>query len=260
MREIERLPDDDLTEILSLSTHERFLEAQVAAGDHLHPVMLNGKLNFPRYTFANAIISYCAGVEEAFWSDGSLYYVVEEEIAEGLTALAKDIPEFYEICVEICIHNLVLRRSLPDPLLNFAVAQLMKLNLGRDPRLKVNRRPRSKDWLEKFYLWRVVREISEVYRLPISRKEESEPESACDAVAGALTFWGRETQFSEIKNLMTHTNFKRHRIEFEVVGRIRWRKETALPNINRLSPSYHLQARKISLEDLADIVSTLPKG
>lgn len=238
---------------------ERFHAAQIEAGDQLEAVIVDGRLDFPDYTFANAIISWCSGVSSERTLEGLQFYRVEEETAQGLLALANKIPEFYSACLEICAQNAMAGAALPLHLRMFAAQQFDKLSHGIDPRVKGKGSHRAKDWLEKLMLWSLVRDIKASFDLTISRNDESAPYSACDAVAGALSIWGRHTEFAEIKNLMVHRNFARQRAEFEAAGRIWHRRAKPLTGINRLSPQVNVEIQKRSLADIADIISALPK-
>lgn len=238
---------------------ERFHAAQIEAGDQLEEVIVDGRLDFPEYTFANAVISWCSGVSSGQTSAGVRFYIVEEETAQGLFNLAERIPEFYDACLELCAQNIMAGEPLPMPLRLFAAKQFDELSQGIDPRVKGKGKRRAKDWLEKLMLWSLVREISAKFALTISRNDEKDPYSACDAVAGALTVWGRHTEFSEIKNLMVHKNFRRQRAEFEAAGKIWHRQSKPVIGANRLSPHVNAEIVQRSLNDLKDIVAALPK-
>lgn len=239
---------------------ERFHAAQIEAGDQLEAVIVDGRLDFPDYTFANAIISWCSGVSSERTPEGLQFYRVEEETAQGLIALANKIPEFYSACLEICAQNTMAGAALPLHLRLFAAQQFDKLSQGVDPRVKGKGSRRAKDWLEKLMLWSLVHEIKTKFDLTVSRNDGSDPYSSCDAVAGALTIWGRPTEFAEIRNLMVHKNFRRQRAEFEAAGKIWYRQSKPLIGVNRLSPQVNAEIFQRSLEDLADIVAAIPKA
>lgn len=237
------------------------------ACDMVEPVVgENGELDFPESTFADSVFHHSKQLDiryaktlnrlhPEYDDSGAPFINVTPVIGYYLVALAMAESEFFDYCAQICSMNLNAGVPLVEPLNTFAGDVL----IGKLTRPKKRSRPRKKDWLEKSFLWSLTLELVEDFQLKPTRNDESpNKDSACDAVAEALTVCGCKTTYTEIKNLMVHSDSARLRQEFEVSKKIFHRWHNATPPENALSPEYFNFWKEAAKKDVLDILSTFP--
>ena len=226
-----------------------YLDATRWACDQVEERIVDGELEFPECTFADAVVEYSAGIE---WvqpedEDAPSFYVVTDQMAAQLWRLAAQSYEFFDLCKKICAYNLYANAELPKCLRIF-VFEVFEDRLKRPtPRHRV----RDRNFLEQIFLWSTTKDITRRFGLPLTRNDVSPSHSACDAMAEALSICGRKTNYTEIKHLMVHPDKKRLRDEFLASIRIGSRK-----NIRGLDPDATAEAR--ALETVRDILGTFP--
>ncbi|MCK0102533.1 hypothetical protein [Pseudohalocynthiibacter sp. F2068] len=235
---------------------KEFFEAVSWACDLFKDRVVDGKLDFSEFTFADAVASY--GQKNGLtFSDSML---------EDLAELSEEHCEFFDLCIKICSSNILSGDSIPHGLILFAFEVLQDKRKRKTP----THRPRKKNWLELWYTHSVTLLIERQFSLTLTRSDYAAHFSACDAVKNALNSLGRETKYSEIKNLMTHSDKKILRQEFAAIDRINSRSvtfDTELP-MNALSPEYHIKRQEletkrmnVEAEIMRDIRTTfLPSG
>jgi hypothetical protein len=218
------------------------------ACDQVEGRIVEGKLDFPESTFADAVVEFSAGIEFFQPEDARPFYIVTEEMAAQLWLLSDNNYQFFDLCRKICAKNLLADAELPKFLRIFAEQFLD----GKIRRPTPNNRERNKDWLAQFFLWSAIGEIARRFALKPTRNDETRSKrSACDAMAEALTVCGRETKYSEMKHLMVHPDKERFRDEFLACSQM-WRRK----DIRGLNPDATALAR--AQETVRDILRTFP--
>jgi hypothetical protein len=226
----------------------------------------NGILNFPESTFASYIVNISGGfkLEKNLWipetpnqihPSGGNAYVIEEFTAIYLTSLAFQVDEFYDVCAQLCAHNISFWAPLPPTMRTFAEDVL----LGNISRPSKRSRPRKKNWLERYYLWSTTLEVGRLFNLKLTKDPDlSDRDSASHAVAEALTVCGRPTTYDEIKRLMVHPDNSRLRKEFNAAERICLRWQTRdVPQFESQN-EYVMFWKKTASQDAKDILATFP--
>lgn len=243
-----------------------YLAATTYLCDIVEDDIKDGHLNFPESTFADSILGYSQGIKIArFESPISLgnddsaaplrQYQVEEHTAIYLVGLALQIDEFFDYCARIAGHNIAMGAYLPKPLRYFSEGVLT----GRISRPAKRSRPRKKNWMERNFIWSITLDAKERFGLALLKDPDlSNSDSACHAVAEALTICGRKTGYDEIKRLMVHSENARLRAEFEAAKRIFFRWEQRPVPRNALSPVYAPFWENAAREDVLDILGTFP--
>jgi hypothetical protein len=225
-----------------------YREATLWTCDQVDEKIVDGKLDFPECTFADAVVEFSAGIDFVQPDEASSFYTVSEELAAQFWLLAETNHEVFDLCSKICSKNLLADASLPQCLRIFA-AQVLCVELRRPT---PPHRERERNWLEQIFLWATVNQIAERFGLNPTRNDATRTaRSACDAMTEAPTVCGRKTKYSEIKNLMVHSDKKRLREEFLACIRIGSRK-----NRRGLDPDASAKAR--ASETVRDILRTFP--
>ncbi len=232
--------------------------------DRVEELIVDGKIDYPESTVGDSILGFSKNIQQnhrqlnafetAEQHDKSftLYFEVQPHIANLLVNLALSEESFFDYCLEICSTNLRSDMPLPEGLRIFASAVLS----GHAKRPKRRSRPRKKNWLELGLLWSLTLELVADYGLKLTRNDEgSNKHSACDAVAEALTVCGRETSYTEIKNLMVHPDKEQLRKEFVASRKMMVRWASFDPPKNALNPSSKIGWDKTVYEDVLDISS-----
>ncbi len=218
------------------------------ACDQVEGRIVEGKLDFPESTFADAVVEFSAGIEFFRPEDARPFYIVTEVLAAELWVLANDHYQFFDLCRKICAKNVLVDAELPKFLRIFA-EQFLE---GKIKRPNPNHRERNKDWLAQFFLWSAIGEIARRFALKPTRNDVTRSKlSACDAMAEALTVCGRKTIYSEMKHLMVHPGKERLRGEFLACSNM-WRRR----NRRGLDPDATAAAR--ALETVREILGTFP--
>ncbi|MCE8526935.1 hypothetical protein KBY23_16785 [Ruegeria pomeroyi] len=124
---------------------------------------------------------------------------------------AKERPDLFDYCIHICVCNITSEIPVPEGLKLFL--QLV-LN-GSLKRPTPAHRERSKDFLEQLTIYHLVVKAVAVYGLSMTRNDVSDDTSACDAVAIALTRTGKNTTYTQVKDLCVHPKKQRLRWEIE---------------------------------------------
>jgi len=230
-----------------------------------HAINVDGRLIGAESTFAEYVFQFSEvyGVRIVYPEDvidndemrGECYYSVHPLLAPILVNLAELDEGFFDYCLIICACNLRLGYPL-EPSLGVFSSRVLQGYIKRPTKRS---RPRNREWTEKFRMWMLVQDVSQQFALNVTRNDEvSGRYSACDAVAEGLTVCGRITKYSEIKNLMTHPDYKRLRMECEAAFAVMQRS-------NDLSQSEVLDGgvRDLAIidaleADVLDIVRTFP--
>ncbi len=219
------------------------------ACDQVEEKIVDGRLNFPECTFAEALIEVASGLELVQPDDGKSHYIVTEPLAGNLWLLSMENDEFFDFCARMCATNLLADAPLPECLRIFS-SQVLSGDLKRPT---PPNRPRTRNWLEQMFLWSTIKGIEQKFDLYITRNDvPASSYSACDVMAEALMVCGRKTTYSEMKNLMVHKNSKRFREEIMTFSRIGQRK-----NLRGLNPDATAAAR--ALETVREIRRALPR-
>ena len=241
---------------------KRYIEATVYAADIAEQFIVDGRLDFPEYTFADAVLSWAPGIAESrsfLLNSAAVSFDVDDEVAECLVDIEKVDPWFFEACCRICAENTLVERPLPLGLRQFVARYLV----GEIIKPRPSSRPRKKDWLEQHFKYNLVFDVTHRFDLPMTRNDASEGrvKSACDVVAEAFTACGRETKYAELKDLMTHPDRERIRKEFRVAARL-WHKkeEQESAPINFFHPDYEEIKKRSARESVRDIRSTFPSA
>lgn len=205
---------------------KRYREATSWLADQVEPVIVNGKLDFPESTAADAFAIWSEGcdyeeVESEKKNKG--YYVITEQAGLLIARGVDDDPNKFDAAAKICAANVLFNEPLPAALRLFA-SQVLS---GEVTRPKQNHRPRKRNWFELSYLYNLSIECSVRFNLFLTRNDEgSNKYSSCDALAEALEVCGRKTKYSEIKNLHVHPDFAVFREEQKQAQRAYKRKES----------------------------------
>ncbi len=225
-----------------------YRDATKWACDQVEERIIDGDLDFPESTFADAVVEFSAGIDFFQPEEARPFYIVTEELAAELWVLANDHYQFFDLCRKICAKNVLVDAELPKFLRIFA-EQFLE---GKIKRPNPNHRERNKDWLAQFFLWSAIGEIARRFALKPTRNDETRSKrSACDAMAEALTVCGRETKYTEMKHLMIHPDKKRLRDEFLACSRM-WRRK----DIRGLDPDATAKAQ--AWETVREILGTFP--
>lgn len=239
---------------------KNYLEATVWAADRIEEVVKDGELDFPEYTFADAVTSVSLGIGlgKNHLSNSGPYYVVTDEIAVALLELADNHYQFFDACVSICATNILTGNQLPSPFRLFAANVLE----GKVKRPSPRHRERQKNWLAKSFIYETVLAVVEKFELKKTRNDASESTSACDVVAGALSTCGVRTNYSEVKDIMTHPRYNQLRREFVAVDKIlrRANEFENAPNVNAFSPGYSDTHLQLSALTVLDILATFSRS
>lgn len=236
--------------------------------DMVEELIEDGELDFPESTFADAVGLHSQGIrfrqtksnciqKHLTGAEHTSYYEIDDYLASHLVEFAREKHEFFDFCAHICATNLLSSMPLPFPLTLFG-AKLLKGEISRpNPR----HRPRASVWLEQSFLWSLTIDVKRLFDLKLTRNDEVSAQiSACDAVAEGLTFCGRKTRYSEIKNLMVHPDKAQLRKEFEATSRMFLRSRSTKKILNALHPDFTEEQIKRAIEDVMDINGTFPQG
>lgn len=225
------------------SNYERALEWLEL---ELNPVILNGKLDFPKCTFADAAFVWAADAKVDGQKNVDSYFSFSDPVAEELVLLSAEHYQFYDVCTRICGVHVSGNHPLPEALRLFAGAVL----LGKAPRPSPSHRERKQNWLELQFLYTLCHHAASRFELNLTSGEYTAKESACDALAEALRRKGVTKKARELRDLLTHKSKQRLRSEFEAAKRL---AELSPPKIlNALRPDYHSER-----ELLADLISRI---
>jgi hypothetical protein len=142
------------------------------------------------------------GFEYESDASGRPIFTGSEYLAAKLVEKAWEVPEVYDLCALLARSSFDAKAYIHEPFAGF-ISEV----LGGRARPKRRGTPPQPKWPEREMLWSLAKQVEQNFGLLLTRNDESKEASACDAVAEALTWCGRETAYSEIKNLFVHPDF-----------------------------------------------------
>lgn len=190
----------------------KIIEASEWACDRVEPWVECGELLLPKASFKAALYGLRVAVMYECPVSGRPFYSITDEHGEMLVHDAWHDADAFEFTKIVCETNLRARRQLPNVLRTF----LCDLLCDRKPPKRKGTRPRN--WLEKYFIYTLVKEVSYRFELELTRNDTSPPHSAADILSDALSVCGRPTSFNEVKSLISsrdHATFRSQVTEYE---------------------------------------------
>ena len=240
---------------------KRYLEATHWAADQIEEVVTEGRLDFPEYTFADAVVCWSTGIGIAQnTTSGPLpSYYVSDSMAAALDQIARHEYQFFDVSIAICTTNILAGVPVPGALKIFIADVLM----GKLKRPTPAHRQRDRNWLAHSYIYNLTHSVVDKFGLTLTRNEDGKhKDSACDVISGALEVCGVPTKYSYIRDLMTSPDKKQLRAEFDAAARIWWRTELvkAEPPRNALNPDTHRLEQQLVEMTVRDILVTFSRS
>lgn len=200
---------------MSADVLRRYREATLWLCDEVEDIIIDGRLDFPEYSFADAMIMWSFGCDylKNYFVEGDMgYYTVSDTAAVKMLKEAKVDPDYFDAVSYLCAHNIMSGRAVPSMLRGFASDVLT----GRASRPKRPHRPKKKNWLELSFIYSISRTTAQKFDLFLTRNDASRNQySACDALAEALTTCGCEIKYHDIKKLHVGAEYRVFRKEQE---------------------------------------------
>lgn len=226
---------------------DRFSEAVEWLTEELKGVVVDGELDFPEITFADAV-AHAARLLRKTNQAGLDYFEIDGPTGEILTSFATQHYQFFDLCCDICAKNILAERPLPEPLRLYSYSVLK----GRAKRPTPSHRERNKDWLEKQFLYCLAVDVNEMFNLSKTRNKYSTQDSSAHAVSAALKglgVYGYKPSF--ITGLLSGEKSQNLRNEIQAFEALLEIGSQTVP-LNALHPDYEPSRvrRAIGIQDL----------
>ncbi|WP_157057336.1 hypothetical protein [Loktanella sp. 3ANDIMAR09] len=216
---------------------DNFRAATMFVCDEVDDLIKNGSFALPESSVMDAFLIRASGVAnacikmESFTNAArleSVEFEIKSQIATIIVELADRNAEAFDVCAKLSAELLSSGAEMPPPLRDFA----SKILLGSLKRPTLANRPAKKIFLETYFIWLLVNCVSEKFGLTRTRNDEGSPTlSACDAVAESLSWCGRSTKYSEVKNILVHPSKRKLRDGFSFIGDVDALQLTYRPNM-----------------------------
>ena len=237
------------------------LEASIYACDNIEPEVVDGRMNFPKTTFAEILVKCCSGVEKVELKNPQngftpFFYSVSQNLAEQFQKIGRDDPHFFDACVHICYINILAGQGVPSGMEHFA-ASVFNRDIKRPT---PSNAPRSANFIEQLFIFNLIKKVAKIFGLEITRGEEvKNTNSACDIVARAMRVCGVNKSYSTLRNLMKHEDHLLLRSEINAISKVLSRTHLSKTDEMRNFLNPAVVAHHKSLDDLtiSDILFTL---
>ncbi|WP_071672697.1 hypothetical protein [Nioella nitratireducens] len=158
-------------------------------------------------SYVDILLSVHPGIETHFTEYGWVYHSVEQSISQHLSIQATGLHEAFLMVREICARNIAVGAEIPKefrPMCSLLVR-------GKRSFVSARGRAPASDFAFKWACIEIADYLAQAYKIPISRGDGMNPDSACDIVSEALARRGIDVPYERIRDWLTHSKHKKVR-------------------------------------------------